>query len=395
MSNLKIYCRNIEQTALEQIQSLTEHPVYSDVSIRIMPDAHAGTGCTVGTTIALADKVTPNLVGIDIGCGMHVVELGKVDVNPAELDRIINHQIPSGNNIRTEPVSECTMAEELIRQLKCFKSPSHWPLEYLKLSVGTLGGGNHFIELDKDDDGNVYLVIHSGSRKLGVRVCHYYQKMANTHMMELADNRRELIARLKAEGRQHDIQLELAKQPRVQAVTTPLAYLEGDGFRDYLHDMDLCQRFAVLNRHTMARMIIEGLGVEAVSEWETIHNYIDVCNMILRKGAISAQAGERVIIPMNMRDGSLVCIGKGNPDWNFSAPHGAGRLMSRAKAFEKLTMEEYRKEMEGIYTTCVNENTLDESPMAYKSMEEILRYIGDTAEVVAHIRPIYNFKASD
>ena len=269
-----------------------------------MPDAHAGTGCTVGTTIALADKVTPNLVGVDIGCGMRVVELGKVVVNPAELDMVINHQIPSGNNIRTEPVPECTMAEELIRQLKCFKSPSHWPLEYLILSVGTLGGGNHFIELDKDDDGNVYLVIHSGSRNLGVRVCHYYQEMANSHMTELTDNRRELIARLKAEGRQRDIQSELAKLPRVQAIVNPLAYLEGDGFRDYLHDMDLCQRFAVLNRQTMARMIIEGLGLEVVSEWETIHNYIDVRNMILRKGAVSAQAGERLIIPMNMRDGS-------------------------------------------------------------------------------------------
>ncbi|MBQ2951570.1 MAG: RtcB family protein [Prevotella sp.] len=393
MSNLKIYCRNIEQTALEQIQSLTEHPVYSDVSIRIMPDAHAGTGCTVGTTIALADKVTPNLVGVDIGCGMHVVELGKVDVNPAELDRIINHQIPSGNNIRTEPVSECTMAEELIRQLKCFKSPSHWPLEYLKLSVGTLGGGNHFIELDKDDDGNVYLVIHSGSRKLGVRVCHYYQKMANTHMMELTDNRRELIARLKAEGRQHDIQLELAKQPRVQAVTTPLAYLEGDGFRDYLHDMDLCQRFAVLNRHTMARMIIEGLGVEAVSEWETIHNYIDVCNMILRKGAISAQAGERVIIPMNMRDGSLVCIGKGNPDWNFSAPHGAGRLMSRSQALESIDMAVFRHDMEGIASWSVCDSTRDEAPGVYKPMESIIEQVEPTVRIERIIRPKYNYKA--
>ena len=392
MSNLKIYCRNIEQTALDQIQSLAEYHAYRDVSIRIMPDAHAGIGCTVGTTIALADKVTPNLVGVDIGCGMHVVELGRVCVNPSELDMIINNQIPSGNNIRKEPVSECTKAEELIRELKCFRSQSHWPLEYLTFSVGTLGGGNHFIELDNDDDGNVYLVIHSGSRNLGVRVCHYYQKLADGHMTELADNRRGLIERLKAEGRQSEIQTELAKLPRVQ-ISTPLAYLEGDGFRDYLHDMDICQRFAVLNRQTMARIILEGLGLEVVSEWETIHNYIDVRNMILRKGSISAQAGERVIIPMNMRDGSLICVGKGNPDWNYSAPHGAGRLMSRSQAFESIDMESFRHDMEGIASWSVCDSTRDEAPGVYKPMESIIEQVEPTVRIERIITPLYNYKA--
>lgn len=393
MCNLKIYCKDIDPTALEQITALAEHPAYCNVTIRIMPDAHAGVGCTVGTTIALIDKVTPNLVGVDIGCGMHVVELGKVDVNPVELDTIINNHIPSGNNIRTEPVPECFQAETLIRQLLCVNPQYHWPLEYLILSVGTLGGGNHFIELDKDDEGNVYLVIHSGSRNLGVRVCHRYQELANAHMAELSDSRRALIDRLKAEGRQRDIQSELAKLPRVQVKDSPLAYLEGDVFNAYLHDMDLCQRFAVLNRQTMARIIVEGLRLKPVAEWETIHNYIDVRNMILRKGAISAQAGERVIIPMNMRDGSLICIGKGNPDWNNSAPHGAGRLMSRSQAFETIDMESFRRDMEGIASWSVCDSTRDEAPGVYKPMESIIEQVKPTVSIEKIIRPQYNYKA--
>ena len=391
MSNLKIFCRNIEQTALEQITALSEFPAYCDVPIRIMPDAHAGTGCTVGTTMVLADKATPNLVGVDIGCGMHVVELGKVIVNPAKLDDIINNRIPSGNTIRTESVPECMKAEKLIMQLYCFKSSL--PLDYLTLSVGTLGGGNHFIELDNDDEGNVYLVIHSGSRNLGVRVCHQYQKLANDHMRMRNDHRRDLIEKLKAEGRQREIQSELKKLPLVVASDNPLAYLEGDGFQAYIHDMDLCQRFAVLNRQTMARIILEGLGFVPMAEWETIHNYIDVRNMILRKGAISAQAGERVIIPMNMRDGSLICTGKGNPDWNYSAPHGAGRLMSRSEAFESIDMEAFRHDMKGIASWSVCESTRDEAPAVYKPMESIIEQVEPTVSVEKIIKPLYNYKA--
>lgn len=391
MSNLKIYCENLEPTALAQITALAEYPAYQEVPIRIMPDAHAGTGCTVGTTMVLRDKVTPNLVGVDIGCGMRVVELGNVDVDPARLDAIINDNVPSGMNIRTECLAECAEAEELIRSLIAYRSS--WPLDYLILSVGTLGGGNHFIELDRDDQGNVYLVIHSGSRNLGVRVCRHYQELADSHMKSLADNRIELIARLKAEGREKEIASELAKLPRVRVESNPLAYLEGEGFKEYLHDMDLCQRFAVLNRQTMARVILEGLGLTPQAEWETIHNYIDVKSMILRKGSISAQAGERVIIPMNMRDGSLICVGKGNPDWNYSAPHGAGRLMSRGQALEKIDMEEFRKDMEGIASWSVCDSTRDEAPGVYKPMESIIRQVQPTVSIERIIRPVYNYKA--
>ncbi len=391
MSNLKIYCENLEPTALAQITALAEYPAYQEVPIRIMPDAHAGTGCTVGTTMVLLDKVTPNLVGVDIGCGMRVVELGNVDVDPARLDAIINDNVPSGMNIRTERVPECAMAEELIRRLIAYRNS--WPTDYLALSVGTLGGGNHFIELDRDDEGNAYLVIHSGSRNLGVRVCRHYQELAEAHMVSLVNNRSALIAHLKAEGREKEIASELAKLPRVRVDRNPLAYLEGEGFNDYLHDMDLCQQFAVLNRQTMARIILEGLGMTPQGEWETIHNYIDVKSMILRKGSISAQAGERVIIPMNMRDGSLICIGKGNPDWNYSAPHGAGRLMSRGQALEKIDMEEFRKDMEGIASWSVCDSTRDEAPGVYKPMESIIRQVKPTVSIERIIRPVYNYKA--
>lgn len=391
MSNLRIYCENLESTALAQITALAEYPAYQEVPIRIMPDAHAGAGCTVGTTMALRDKVTPNLVGVDIGCGMRVVELGKVEVNPSELDAIINEMVPSGMNIRTGSVAECSEAEELIRSLIAYHNS--WPMDYLVLSVGTLGGGNHFIELDRDDQGNVYLVIHSGSRNLGVRVCRHYQELADAHMQDLADNRKELIARMKADGREKEIAAELAKLPRVRVERNPLAYLEGEGFTEYLHDMDLCQRFAVLNRQTMARVILEGLGLTPQAEWETIHNYIDVNSMILRKGSISAQAGERVIIPMNMRDGSLICVGKGNPDWNYSAPHGAGRLMSRGQALEKIDMEEFRKDMEGIASWSVCDSTRDEAPGVYKPMESIIRQVQPTVTIERIITPVYNYKA--
>ena len=391
MSNLKIYCENLESTALAQISALAEYPAYQEVPIRIMPDAHAGAGCTVGTTMALRDKVTPNLVGVDIGCGMRVVELGKVEVDPARLDAIINAMVPSGMNIRTERVPECAMAEELIRSLIAYQNA--WPMDYLALSVGTLGGGNHFIELDRDDDGNAYLVIHSGSRNLGVKVCKHYQKKADTHMKRLADNRSALIALMKAEGREKEIAIELAKLPRVKVESNPLAYLEGEEFDDYLHDMDLCQRFAVLNRLTMARVILEGLGLTPQAEWETIHNYIDVKSMILRKGSISAQVGERVIIPMNMRDGSLVCVGKGNPDWNWSAPHGAGRLLSRSEANDRIDMEDFRKDMEGVASWSVCSSTRDEAPGAYKPTESIISQIVPTVTVENIIRPVFNYKA--
>ena len=389
-ADLKIFCEGIEGAALDQVNALARFEAYSGSRIRIMPDAHAGMGCTIGTTMTLKDRVTPNLVGVDIGCGMIVAELGRVSVSPLELEHLIEREIPSGMNVRRREVAETAEGLALVDALRC---PSG-VREYNALSVGTLGGGNHFIELDEDDDRNLYLVIHSGSRNLGKKVCDHYQRLAEKERYHAGQGAvAELIARLKAEGRAKDIQEELKKLHRQAESVDPLAYLEGDSFADYIHDMGLCQKFAELNRLSMVRIILEGLGVEAKSVWQTIHNYIDIEHMILRKGAISARKGERVIIPMNMRDGSLVCTGKGNPDWNFSAPHGAGRLLSRASANKNISIDEFRKDMEGIASWSVCASTLDEAPGAYKSMETIVRQIGPTVEVENIIRPVYNYKA--
>ena len=390
MSDLKIYCDGIEGAALHQIQALADFEAYKDSKIRIMPDAHAGMGCTIGTTMTLTDKATPNLVGVDIGCGMIVAELGNVFVDPLDLEHLIERDIPSGMHVREKEVPETAEGLALVDAIRG-QSGSR---EYNALSVGTLGGGNHFIELDEDDEGNMYLVVHSGSRNLGKKVCDYYQRRAERERYESGQGTvAELIARLKAEGRPQDIQAELKRLPKQCGERDPLAYLEGQSFEDYIHDMSLCQRFAELNRRTMIRVITEGLGLKPKAVWQTIHNYIDIEHMILRKGAISAQAGERVIIPMNMRDGSLICIGKGNPDWNYSAPHGAGRLMSRADAFDRIQMDDFQKDMAGIASWSVCDTTKDEAPAAYKPMESILRQIGPTVEVERIIHPVYNYKA--
>ena len=391
MNNLKIYCENLESEAKDQIQALAAFSAYSDSRIRIMPDAHAGAGCTVGTTMTLNGKVTPNLVGVDIGCGMRVLELGKVQVKPADLENIITANIPSGMNIRTARITECEKAEVLVKSLHCYRES--WPLDYFALSIGTLGGGNHFIELNHDEEGNCFLVIHSGSRHLGIMVCRHYQEKAEKHMASMADNRKEIIAQLKAEGREKDIQAILSKMPRPGKTETPLAYVEGSDFDQYLDDMDRCQRYAVLNRAATARIIVENLGLTPTAEWETIHNYIDVKNMILRKGSVSAREGERLIIPMNMRDGSLICTGKGNPDWNWSAPHGAGRLMSRSQAMDCIDLEEFRRDMQGIASWSVCDSTRDEAPGAYKPMESIIRQVAPTVTIEKIIRPVYNYKA--
>ena len=390
MADLKIYCDGIEGEALKQIQALAEFEAYDDSKIRIMPDAHAGIGCTIGTTMTLTDKATPNLVGVDIGCGMIVAELGKVFVDPIKLEHLIEKDVPSGMNVREKPVTETEEGLSLVDALRCPCGKR----EYNALSVGTLGGGNHFIELDEDDEGNMYLVIHSGSRNLGKKVCDYYQHLAEKERYYAGQGVvAELIARLKAEGRAKEIQAELKKLPRQFGSRDPLAYLEGKSFEDYIHDMGLCQRFAELNRLTMVRVITEGMNLEPKAVWQTIHNYIDIEHMILRKGAISAQKGERVIIPMNMRDGSLICIGKGNPDWNYSAPHGAGRLMSRSDAFKLIQMTEFKHDMAGIASWSVCDSTKDEAPGAYKPMESIISQIGPTVEVERTIRPVYNYKA--
>lgn len=391
MADLKIFCEGIDAGALEQVRALAAYEPYRDSKIRIMPDAHAGAGCTIGTTMTLSGKVTPNLVGVDIGCGMIVAELGKKMVDPFALEGIIEKNIPSGMNIRTEAIAETAEGLGLVDALRCSASGSR---DYNALSIGTLGGGNHFIELDVDDEGNSYLVVHSGSRNLGKKVCAYYQMRAEKDRFKEGEGVvAELISRLKAEGRQREIQAELKKLPHGVRGSNPLAYLTGEGFEDYIHDMGLCQQFAELNRRAMVRIILEGLGVTPVNVWQTIHNYIDIEHMILRKGSISARRGEKVIIPMNMRDGSLICTGKGNPDWNWSAPHGAGRLLSRSDAAHRLTMEDFRRDMEGIASWSVCDSTLDEAPGAYKPMESILSQIGPTVTVENIIRPVYNYKA--
>ncbi len=383
----------IEEGAIEQIRELCDIEAYADTKIRIMPDVHAGKGCTIGTTMTVTDKISPSLVGVDIGCGMYTVYLGKTDIDLEHFDEAA-HSIPCGTR-----TWEGRLERFDLEPLHCYRSLRD--TRRLERSIGTLGGGNHFIELDEDGEGNKYLVIHSGSRNLGTQVADIYQQLAvdmNLYGYEYFEKRDELIRTYKAEGRRGEIQDALKRmaserEARDTTLPTDLCYLEGKYMEDYLHDVDICQRFATRNREKMAELLVEMTGLVPLDAFHTVHNYIDVGEMILRKGAVSARKGERLLIPINMRDGALICIGRGNDDWNFSAPHGAGRLMSRSDAFATLSMEEYAKQMEGIFSTCINEYTLDESPMAYKSLEDIVDNITDTAEVICRIKPIYNFKA--
>ena len=389
------YTDELETSAYEQLEAVCNEEAFAESKLRIMPDVHAGKGCTIGTTMTIVDKVVPNMVGVDIGCGMYTVNLGKAELDLEKLDEAA-HSIPCGRD-----VWESRQERFDLTRLRCYRQLKD--SVRLERSLGTLGGGNHFIEVDVDEDGNKYLIIHSGSRNLGTQVADYYQGVAvdlNLGKAELFKQREEIIRTYKQQGRKAEIQSalgQLEKEWKDKAPTMPqeLCYLYGEYMQDYLHDIEICQQFAKRNREKMAEILLEKTGLCAVDSFQTIHNYIDVDEMILRKGSVSAKAGEKLLIPINMRDGSLVCIGKGNPEWNCSAPHGAGRLMSRSAAFERLTMEEYEEQMQGIYTTCVNSATLDESPMAYKNMDEIVANIQPTAEIVAHIKPIYNFKASE
>lgn len=389
------YTNELEPTAYEQIESVCNEEAFANSKIRIMPDVHAGVGCTIGTTMTIADKVVPNMVGVDIGCGMYTVALGNVNIDLEKFDEAA-HFIPCGKN-----VWEGRQERFDLMSLRCYRNLKD--TKRLERSLGTLGGGNHFIEIDADEDGNKYLIIHSGSRNLGTQVARFYQGIAvglNIGKEEYFKKRDEIIRTYKEEGRRSEIQAtleQLAKEWETKEPTMPseLCYLYGSFMEDYLHDINICQQFAKRNREKMAEILLEKNGLTAYDAFQTIHNYINVDEMILRKGSVSAKAGEKLLIPINMRDGSLICVGKGNADWNNSAPHGAGRLMSRSAAFERLTMEEYRAQMAGIYTTCVNTATLDESPMAYKNMSEIVENIEPTAEIIAHIKPIYNFKAAE
>lgn len=387
------YTPELEEAARQQIQAVCDRPEFADCKIRIMPDVHAGKGCTIGTTMTIQDKIVPGMVGVDIGCGMETVALVEREIDFDRLDALIREEIPCGREIRDTPHD--LNGEIDLTQLRCARQVN---LSRAMRSIGSLGGGNHFIEIDRAEDGRLYLVVHSGSRHLGTEVADFYQEEGRRALWGGAHYQiQEAVRRLKAEGRFQEIQTTILalKKERELKIPKDLAYVEGKLFEDYLHDMKLTQQFAMLNRKAIVEVIMRGMGLTAVELFTTIHNYIDTDAMILRKGSVSAAAGEKLLIPINMRDGSLICVGKGNEAWNCSAPHGAGRLMSRRAALQALSMEQFQREMQGIYTTCVLPDTLDESPMAYKSMDEIVAQIQPTAEIVERIRPVYNFKAAD
>ena len=390
-ASAKIFAEIVEESAVAQIVALCNQPVSEGAHIRIMPDVHAGVGCTIGTTMTITDKAIPNLVGVDIGCGMETVRLRETHIEVQQLDKLIYRTIPSGCAVRETPHR---FAEQFVRERLYCAERIH--CRRLLQSIGTLGGGNHFIEADQGEDGSIYIVIHSGSRHLGTEVARYYQEEAYRQLNNASKTEVDaLIAALKAAGKEKQIQKALKKLHAEKRTDVPkhLAYTAGELFSQYIHDMKLTQEFAMLNRRAMMDEIIRGMGLHIAEQFTTVHNYIDTEHMILRKGAVSARRGEKLLIPMNMRDGSLICTGRGNDDWNQSAPHGAGRLMSRTDAKSSFTVSEFRKQMAGIYTTSVSSGTLDECPMAYKPMEAITGCIGETVEINEVIRPIYNFKA--
>ncbi len=387
------YAKVLDEVAEQQIKTMCDQPFTEGCRVRIMPDVHAGKGCTIGTTMTIRGKAVPNVVGVDIGCGMYATRLGNKRVDFARVDEIC-HWIPSGMNVWESPREAFDL-----ERLRCYKKLLKKP--WLKCSLGTLGGGNHFIEIDRSEDGSFWLVIHSGSRNLGKQVCEYYQQLA----VDIAEGKEDylaaapiLIARMKAEDRQKEIQKELTLlRIDLNHKISPdsLCHLEGQHLEDYLHDVKICQEFAVRNREIMTALILKKTGMVGLESFHTIHNYIDTDEMILRKGAIAAHKGERVLIPINMRDGSIIAIGRGNEEWNYSAPHGAGRLMSRKTARDTLSLQEYQESMKGIYTTTASMDTIDEAPMAYKRMEDIIDVIRESVDIVEIIKPVYNFKAPE
>ena len=395
--DLKIFTKNIEYEAVEQIGTLLKQPAFEHCKVRIMPDVHAGKGCVIGFTADLGNKVIPNIVGVDIGCGMLTVELGNIDIDFDKLDQAIRKRVPSGKNVHEGRIARF----KKLQSLYCYRNLKD--TRRFERSIGTLGGGNHFIEIDIDDDGNKYLIIHSGSRNLGKQVADYYQNLAIELMQgkdKLYEKQNKLIAEYKAQGRRKEIQQAIKElhrnfNPNPLNIPKELCFLYGTYRTEYLVDMVICQEFASLNRMTIAESILDEMKWNCIGGFETIHNYIDLESNIVRKGAISAKDKEKVLIPINMRDGCIIGYGKGNEEWNCSAPHGAGRIMSRSKAKETVSLEEFEKSMDGIYTTSVNESTIDESPMVYKPMDEIVENIKDTVDIYKIIKPVYNFKASN
>ncbi|WP_407312322.1 RtcB family protein [Desulfosporosinus sp. SB140] len=387
----KVFTEVLEEGASSQIETLCNQEFVRDSKIRIMPDVHAGAGCTIGTTMTITNKVVPNLVGVDIGCGMETISISNKRLELQKLDKLIYEKIPSGFEVRKIPHRYNEQID--LTQLRCLKALQ---LDRAEKSIGTLGGGNHFIEVNKDEEGYLYIVVHSGSRHLGLEVAKYYQEAGYKRLNHNDKSEMDaLIARYKSEGRDKEIRnaIQEFKNQVLTDIPFSLAYVTGSLFEDYIYDMKIVQRFAEINRKAMITEIVKGMKLDVVEQFTTTHNYIDTDTMILRKGAVSAKKAEKLLVPINMRDGSLICVGKGNEDWNCSAPHGAGRLMSRSKAKQSFTVSEFKKQMKDIFTTSVNKETLDECPMAYKNMDDIVNNIGPTADIVKVIKPIYNFKA--
>ena len=396
----EVFTENIDKETISQIKQLLDQEFVKNSNIRVMPDCHKGAGCVIGTTMTIKDKIVPNLVGVDIGCGVLCVELGDIDLNLDKIDDFIKNNIPHGFNINNKAVVD--YIDEILK-IRCINNIKKKPEEFNR-ALGSLGGGNHFIEIDKDDFNNKYLVIHSGSRNLGLQVAKHYQDVGynnlNYNNSEYEEKSKEIIESYKKSGKKKKIEKELKKLKeslkKESKIPKDLCYVQGQDLDDYLHDMDIVQRYASKNRELMAEKIVEfiGLDYESLNKFESIHNYIEVDKYMLRKGAISAYEGEDVLIPINMRDGVIIGKGKGNPNWNYSAPHGAGRILSRAEAKNKIHMNDYKASMKDIFTTCVNVSTLDEAPQAYKPIEEIINNITDTVDIKKIIKPIYNFKSN-
>lgn len=396
----EVFTENIDKETISQIKQLLDQEFVKNSNIRVMPDCHKGAGCVIGTTMTIKDKIVPNLVGVDIGCGVLCVELGDIDLNLDKIDDFIKNNIPHGFNINNKAVVD--YIDEILK-IRCINNIKKKPEEFNR-ALGSLGGGNHFIEIDKDDFNNKYLVIHSGSRNIGLQVAKHYQDVGynnlNYNNSEYEEKSKEIIESYKKLGKKKKIEKELKKLKESLKIESKipkdLCYVQGQDLDDYLHDMDIVQRYASKNRELMAEKIVEfiGLDYESLNKFESIHNYIEVDKYMLRKGAISAYEGEDVLIPINMRDGVIIGKGKGNPNWNYSAPHGAGRILSRAEAKNKIHMNDYKASMKDIFTTCVNVSTLDEAPQAYKPIEEIINNITDTVDIKKIIKPIYNFKSN-
>ena len=389
------YAKVVEEEAIEQIRRMCSYALTENSRVRIMPDVHAGKGCTIGTTMTVEGKACPNVVGVDIGCGMYTVRLADRDIDFAKVDRAC-HDIPSGMQVWEGRIERFDLTA-----LRCYRSLRD--SRRLERSLGTLGGGNHFIEIDRASDGTCFLVIHSGSRNLGKQVAEIYQQLAvdlHAGKEDYFIRRAEIVRTYKEEGRRTEIQaalkaLDATYKAKISEIPDDICWLYGSFLDDYLHDVEICQAFAKRSREKMAEIILQKTGMTAVEAFHTIHNYIDTEEMILRKGAIAAHTGEKVLIPINMRDGAVLAVGRGNPEWNYSAPHGAGRILSRTKAKETLDMEAYKAAMAGIYTTSVNEQTIDEAPMAYKSLDDIIDVIRDSVDILDIIKPVYNFKAAE